>query len=327
MDLAKNILLDILAPILLMVLLGAVLRWKFKLDMSTLSKLNIYIFTPAFVFHKVSTSQLALNEMAGVVILTIVQVAILGILVWGIGIALHINPKTLAAIAMGVMFYNSANYGLPLAELAFPRSAGVGRDGGEVQAFVLLTQNLLTFTVGLCIAAWAGSGNIFGGMKTVFRLPIIPALLAGLLARWWAKSGEGHAIPIFIGETGRYLAGGLVPMALTTLGAQLATNPRWPRWRPISMVLFLRLVYGPIQMGLILFTIHWFGWGQADMWPWPAQTLILTAAVPTAVNTLLLTLELNGDADLAADCVFWTTIFSMVTITIWLVIVKSSLFA
>ena len=52
-----------------------------------------------------------------------------------------------------------------------------------------------------------------------------------------------------------------------------------------------------------------------DLWPWPAESLILTAAVPTAVATLLLTLEVGGDTDLAADCVFWTTVFSAVTIT------------
>jgi len=50
--------------------------------------------------------------------------------------------------------------------------------------------------------------------------------------------------------------------------------------------------------------------------------LILTASVPTAVNTLLLTLELGGDADLAADTVFWSTIFSCFTITGWLIVIR-----
>ena len=55
---------------------------------------------------------------------------------------------------------------------------------------------------------------------------------------------------------------------------------------------------------------------------WPAELLILTAGVPTAVGTLLLTLELDGDADLAADCVFWTTVFSCATIAMWLLILR-----
>src|SRR5688572_5658898 len=114
-----RILLDILAPILLMVLLGAILRRKFALDIGTLSKLNIYLFLPAFIFDKVSTSTLSWSDMGGLVIVTVLQVLLLGGIVWAAGTLLRVNPKTLAAIALGVMFYNSGNFGLPLAELAY----------------------------------------------------------------------------------------------------------------------------------------------------------------------------------------------------------------
>ena len=33
-------------------------------------------------------------------------------------------------------------------------------------------------------------------------------------------------------------------------------------------------------------------------------------------------LEVGGEADLAADCVFWTTIASCVTMTGWLVVIR-----
>ena len=47
----RAILLDILAPILLLVALGALMRRKFQVDIPTLTKLNIYLFVPAFIFH------------------------------------------------------------------------------------------------------------------------------------------------------------------------------------------------------------------------------------------------------------------------------------
>ena len=75
----------------------------------------------------------------------------------------------------------------------------------------------------------------------------------------------------------------------------------------------------------LLWGFHVMGWGALDLWGtsgWPAELLILTAGVPTAIVTLLLTLELGGDVDLAADCVFWTTIFSCGTISIWLLILR-----
>lgn len=88
----------------------------------------------------------------------------------------------------------------------------------------------------------------------------------------------------------------------------------------MSVVLILRLILGPLQMAIILWAMSKLRLGALDLWGesgWPAQLLILTAAVPTAVNTLLMVLELGGDADLAADCVFWTTLLSPITIVGW----------
>jgi predicted permease len=156
-------------------------------------------------------------------------------------------------------------------------------------------------------------------------MPVIPALVSALLARWWLQSDPSHQLPIAISKTAQYISAALVPIALVTLGAQLASSPRWPRWKPVSMVLVLRLLFGPIQMALLLWGFHKLGVGALDFWGddgWPAQLLILTAAVPSAVVTLLLTLEMEGDADLAADCVFWTTVFSCVTITLWLIVLR-----
>jgi predicted permease len=292
--------------------------------------------------------------------------------VWVIGRFLRANPRTLAAIAMAVMFYNSGNYGLPLAELAYPgrdvgatpaspaaaadrgpapgstrpgeagvaptdaRStngpagarvpggAGVApaKDGAAVQAFVVFCQNLLTFSVGLLIAAWAGGGDLRGGVKAFLRMPTLYTIAAALLAKGW-RNHTGHELPALVSATAGYLSRAFVPTALVTLGAQLAVKPRWPRWRPVSMVLVLRLAFGPVQMAALLYGLHLLRVPVLDLWPWPAESLVLTAAVPTAVNTLLLTLEVGGDADLAADCVFWTTAVSCVTITGWLVLLKT----
>jgi predicted permease len=360
----RSILLDILGPILALVVIGFWARRRFKIDIGTLSKMNIYLFVPAFLFEQVSRSNLPWRVMGGVVAVTVLQIGTLGLVVWGAGRLLRAKRQTIAAIAMAVMFYNSGTYGLPLAELAYPgevgssgtgrevASSGVGssgvrtgvelspatqplhpsntqpllrKDGGAVQAFVVFCQNLLTYSVGLMIAAGAGGADWRGSAKAFFRMPTLYTLSAALLARWWL-SGDGHSLPKLITETCSYLSKGMVPIALVTLGAQLAVEMRWPRWKPVSVVLVLRLLFGPIQMGLLLFGLHYvagYTWSGFDLWPWPAESLILTAAVPTAVNTLLLTLEVGGDADLAADCVFWTTIVSCVTITAWLVLLKS----
>ena len=320
-QLVTDILFTILAPILLMVLVGALLRWRLRIDITTLGKLNIYLFVPVYVFEHVSTSQLEWQEMLGIFGITVVQVVTLGLLVWGIGRALRVSRATLATIALSVMFYNSGNYGLPLAQLAYPAGHGGTHNGAAVQAFVMMAVNLLTFTLGMGIAAAAHQGGLGKGLVVLLRLPILPGLAAGIFAQWWLKTG--HHLPVAISKTSRYLSDGLIPVALITLGAQLAANPRWPRWKPVSLVLLLRLIVGPLQMAGLLFLFHKTGYPSMDLWPWPAELLVLTASVPTAVNTLLLTLEIGGNAELSADCVFWTTVCSCVTITGWLIFLRT----
>jgi len=90
-QLVTDILFTILAPILLMVLVGALLRWRLRIDITTLGKLNIYLFVPVYVFEHVSTSQLEWQEMLGIFGITVVQVVTLGLLVWGIGRALRVS--------------------------------------------------------------------------------------------------------------------------------------------------------------------------------------------------------------------------------------------
>ena len=46
------ILKSVLLPIFIMISLGYVLQKRFKLDLSTLAKLNINVFVPGFIFVK-----------------------------------------------------------------------------------------------------------------------------------------------------------------------------------------------------------------------------------------------------------------------------------
>ncbi|MFN4244138.1 MAG: AEC family transporter [Tepidisphaerales bacterium] len=332
LPLLVSVVTEVLAPILLMVGVGALLRLRFKLDLGTLAKLNLWVFSPAFVFDRVAFSTLPWSAMGGVVLVTCLQVAALGALVWGIGRLVGARRQTLTAVALATMFYNAGNYGIPLAELAYPSRLGE-KDGAAVQAVVVMCQNLLNFTVGMVLATWAARGGEGGGevggrsglgwggvVRATLTLPAVPVLLLAVLARLYLESSEGASLPVAVTKTTSYLSMGLVPVALVTLGAQLASSWRWPRWRPVGLVVVLRLVAAPAVMAGLLWVLGRVG--VLDLWPWPAELLIVTAAVPTAVNTLLLTIETGGDTELAADCVMWTTLLSPLTLGITLALVR-----
>ena len=308
------ILTDILLPILLLMAAGVWLRSRYRVDMATLAKLNLYVLTPAFVFRNVATSAIGGGEMAAIMGVSAVMSLSMGAAAFVAGRAAGASWRTTSAVMLACMIYNSGNYGLPLAELAF------GPRGAAAQVFVLSTQTLLTFTVGLALAGSATGGGWRAAAVTMLRLPILYTLAAALLWKW---ATAGRELPGFADKSLTYLAAGLIPVALVTLGAQMADAPRWPRWRPVGFVVVARLLLAPAVMAAMLYGLHALLPGTAlDLWPWPAALLVTTAGVPTAVNTLLLTIEVDGDVKLAADAVFWTTALSALSVLAWLVVVS-----
>ena len=72
--------------------------------------------------------------------------------------------------------------------------------------------------------------------------------------------------------------------------------------------MFLKLLVAPALTAVAVCAM--------GLWPMPGAALIMAAAAPSAINTLVLTLEVDGDAEAAADCVFWTTVGSAVSVAL-----------
>ena len=305
---AIDILLSVVMPVLVLVALGAAVGRAKKVDAQALVSLNLYLFVPAFLFTKVSTSDLSWIQIGKIGLVSLLPMAVLGAVLYG-GMRLMKKPgSTIATVSVGGLFYNAGNFGIPIAVLAF------GAAGGAVQALVVMFVNTAIFFFGYAILALA-QGRGARAVLGYFKLPMIYALTAALIVRELNPThqpwpGEVEWLRKAIAMAGN----AMVPIALVTLGVQLSLRARWPRWSLVGPVMFLKLLAMPlVTAGAV---------GLLGMWPWPGAQLILAAAGPTAINTLLLTLELDGDADSAAECVFWTTVFCAVSVTLTLVLIR-----
>jgi malate permease and related proteins len=201
---------------------------------------------------------------------------------------------------MAAMFYNSANYGIPLMTLAFPQV------GAVFQVFIVLVQNLTTFTVGLFLANSAHRSG-WRALLPMLRQASIWAIIAAIavrLAHVPVQQWRWLWVPL------GYFSDGLVAMALITLGVQLSkTEHRQPLGR-ISWALALRLLIGWALVPLFGFT------GEI------ARIMIVSTSFPTAVNTALLAHEFKADAHFAAAAVFYSTMASMFTVTLLVALVR-----
>ena len=232
-----EIFIGVCLPILLVVAAGWGAGKKFRLDLDSLVALNIRLFVPAFIFVRLYESPLAGSEALKIIGFTVVQIIAIAVLVLLLCAALSASPGRKNSILIGSIFYNCGNYGIPLVTLAY----GVGAQ--PVQVFVLVTMNIATFTLGTFLAAGGNSTTGLRRWLPIIKQPSLYAIALALFSRHYFPGTLSNVTPLW--EPLALVASGLVPLALITLGVQLA-NTKPPSIRgDLSWVLLLRLVAAP----------------------------------------------------------------------------------
>ncbi|MDF1813011.1 MAG: AEC family transporter [Verrucomicrobiales bacterium] len=296
-------------PILVLIVVGWGLDRKFSLDLRTLVKLNIYLFVPAFILVKLSSSSIPGKTGALVMLFTVCIIASMGLVSWLVSRLRKDPPHDRAGLQLSTMIYNSGNWGIPLLTLAFPDQ------GGVLQVFVLATMNLTTFTCGVFLATSTREENvdsIWKNLLPIFKQPSVYAIATAIAFRVFGNPLDDI---VFIWKPLNYIAAGLVGFALLTLGVQLSkTQPPRPVGR-LGWALGIRLLGGPaIAVGLT-----WL-FGISGTF---AAILIVGAASPTAVNTALLAYEFGTDSRFAAAAVYYSTLSATVVVTLILAVLHA----
>ncbi len=293
--------MQVVVPILLISLLGFWLQKRVALDFNTLSKVQVNLLAPSFMLVKLSDSTLSWADMGLVAVALLGSQILLGVPIWGWLRWKKIPMPSASVILLASVVFNSGNYGIPLADRAFP-----GR-GAAPQALIVVISNTTVWLMGYLLMGSQGRRK----RDAFYEFLRSPLFLASFVALLLKALGVKLWEPVhFAAET---VGKGLVPMALIALGAQLGQRFSWPDWRRVSPILILKLAIHPIVMAGIVWA---FG-----LWPWPGALLIVSASAPSAVYAFLLAAELNGDSELAADAVFWSTVFSALTVTIVLTLI------
>lgn len=297
-----QILAGVCLPLFVVMAAGWGLDRKFRLDLNTLVKINLYLMVPCFIFVRIYTSQVQWTTAAPVFFFTLAMLCCL------LGLSALVSLRRDAAerkTLMLAMFYNCGNYGIPLTALAF------GPQATEIQVFALLGMNISTFSLGMLIAASQGRSPQDEPSQRrppwilVLRQPSIYAISLAFLLK---------PLPLdltrltWLWKPLEYTANGLIGFALITLGVQLAKTKPTSLRGPVSLALVLKLAIAPLVAWPLTMLF------QFD--PATSRILIAGAAAPTAVNTALLAHEFNGDSDFAASAVFYSTLASVVTVSV-----------
>lgn len=290
-----RIVYDVIVPIFLMMGVGFLVQKKLGFDIRSLTRLNFWIFVPAFLFVRFVESDLSGGQLLSITIHFALLFGISYGVTWFVARACGYSNGLCRAMTASVLFYNSGNYGVPVAQLA------LGGAGATIQAFIIPLQNFSNFTIGLALHA-GGSGlsrrEQFGAM---LKLPMLYVFIAAILSRTFSLP-----MPAPLNTALHYIADGMVPLALVTLGAQMGTLESYRITTPMAITLFLRLAFAPLVAFFIVYAMGLTGV--------LAQAVIVSSSFPTAVNSALLAIEYNNEPDYSAAVVFYTTLFSAVSV-------------
>lgn len=293
------IITSILFPIFIQIVVGFLLQKRLKLNIRSLSRVQIYAFIPALIFIKFYTSSLGGTYILQISGFTILLFFILMLISAGVGKVLKLPKKKRKAFENAVILRNQANYGIPLITLLYLES------GAElalsIHMVVLLNTNVLLNTVGLYNAS-SGTYTSKEALSKILRMPMIYTIGLGIIFKYMHIT-----LPESIMTTLTIMGNGVVPLALFTMGAQLAETKFDFKDYTISIAAVMRLILSPL---LAFAMVYVFGI-QGTM----AQVLIIGASAPTAVNSVMLSIEFEGDAAYASQAVLLTTLLSFITVT------------
>lgn len=297
-----EIMLDVIAPIFLVMGVAYIISKRFDPDPRALSVFLIYLFTPALVFRGIYTTELTGGEI-GQISIVVVGVA-LAMTALGTVAARFLRkdrrqpePRREGALLLSIVLVNAANYGIPLNTFAF------GEAGGNAAIVYYVVSALVGNVLGVFYAS-RGSVSVREAILNIFKVPIAYAAILGLLFNIY-----NIQIPLILERSVLDIAAdGSIPAMLALLGVQLSRTQFQGQLRPIMAAVALRLVFAPfIALGLaLLVSLQGISFNVA----------IIQSSMPTAVLASALATQFNSDAEYVSAVTLVSTLLSVITLSV-----------
>ena len=291
-----SVFVNVIVPVFAAVLVGYLAGPWLGLEVRTLSRVSYYVFMPAFVFHIISKAEVqaaAVGQMTIYIAAVYVALAVLGFLV---AKGLQRSPEVIGMYVLIATFSNSGNFGLSMVKFRFGEAALVP----ATIYFIILT--VIGFAFGVAAASWARGGAL-GAIISVFKTPSLLAFVPAAVF-----SATNFEVPLFFSRITGLLADAMIPVMLVTLGVQLADVGRLRVNLDVIMASAVRLLGGPILAAVLAIPFGLTGLGRS--------TGILQASMPAAVLTVIIALEYDLVPGLVTTTVLFSTLVSLVTLTI-----------
>ena len=302
-------------PIIALAGVGVVLGRLRDIDIEPLNTVTVYVLVPALIFHSIATASFGGATLARIGVATVAYLVAMIVVAEAVGRLFGLDEPILSALVLVSAFPNSGNYGIPLSEFAF------GAEGRSAAVVYLTAQAVLLYTGGIYIAQRSGGTHGFSGMKRALQIPLVYAVIAGVLARWLGvvppADGTAMATIALVGNAS-------IPVMLLILGIQLADTDYGAALSQVGIASVLKMAVAPAVGVAIALVVGFEN-------PTVARTFVLECATPAAITPLLLVVEFGGEsigdglsvAEYVSTTVLVTTILSVPVLTVLIAVLES----
>ena len=296
---------NVVLPVFIVAGLGYVVEKRLHPPIAPFNQVVLYVLMPTFVFTSLLAVDFRSEEPIKITLFTVLLAIAMLAVALAIARAARLDRTTSSAFMLTAAFPNLGNYGLSVVLLAY------GREGVAIGAILLAVQSLYGITLAIFIAS-SGHASLLRSLREVFRQPMIYAVLAGL-----AFNLTGVPVPGFVSSALALPSQAAIPLMLLVLGMHFAGTTGIEQPRLVSVAVVNRLVIGTLVGWALTIALGMSGVAR--------DVMIIGAAMPTAVFTILTATQFNARPRFVSDVVVVSTLASIVTVTAVLAVLSGRL--
>jgi len=294
--------LEILAPILLIVLLGvglARLRFLGGEAMGGMNWLVFWVLLPASLFRLAALNGESGPESVAIVVVLLIASLIVAMGGWLASVALKLPRASHGSLAQSTFRGNLAFVGIPI--LVYALDERQLATAGVAMVMLIAAWNLMAVVVLQAGRRDFSIRSLGPGLRSIATNPLLISCAAGLLF-----NASGRDLPLFADRVLDALGSASVPIALLCIGGSIAFVRLGNHVNGIAVAVALKLVAVPALV---------FGIGRFfDLDPAGMRIAMVFAACPVAASAFIMARQMEGDESLTSGAIVLSTIFSVLSL-------------
>ena len=299
---------NIVLPIFLILSLGYILKKLKILDELTtknMNSVNFKVFLPLLLFYNVYKTDLSIVFNPKLLIFSIISVILVFLLLFIIIPLLEKDNRKRGVIIQGIFRSNFVIFGVPVCEALFGQNAT-----GVASMLIAVVVPLFNFLAVICLEIYRGGNiNFKKIIKGIITNPLIIASIIGLFFIYFKIK-----LPTPIEKTINDISKIATPLAFILLGSSFTFSAFSVYIKQLSITILGKLIIVP---GIVLYIAALLGFRNIEL-----TCLLSVFASPTAVSSYTMAEQMDGDSILAGQIVVLTSIISIITVFLWIFILK-----